>query len=68
MEKYRNIYRIESARHQRWNYSWNGYYFVIIKTKCAMDVLGKIINSKMVLSPNGIIAENILINISENFP
>ena len=68
MEKYSNIYRIDSSRHPKQDYSWNGYYFVTIKTKCDIDVFGKIINNKIILSDNGIIAQEIWKQIPRQFP
>ena len=59
MEKFRNKYRIASARAQWWNYGWNGAYFITICTKNREHYFGEIRDGKMNLSPAGVIA-NIL--------
>ena len=59
MNKYKNKYRIASARAQGWAYGWNGAYFITICTKNRGNFFGEIQNGKMVLSQTGIIA-NIL--------
>ena len=52
-DKYKNKYRIESARLQTWDYGSNAAYFVTI---CAADrkhYFGEIDNVEMVLSKIG---------------
>lgn len=57
MEKYKNKYRIASARAQWWDYGWNGAYFITINTKDREHFFGKIVAGKMELSAAGIIAD-----------
>ncbi len=57
MDKYKNKYRIASARAQWWDYGWNGAYFITICTKNREHFFGEINNEIMVLSPTGIIAD-----------
>jgi putative transposase len=59
--KYRNKYRIETARLRNYDYSANGAYFVTICTKDKHNYFGEITNSKMVLSKIGNVARNELI-------
>lgn len=33
MSKFRNKYRIESSRLQKWDYGWDAAYFITICTK-----------------------------------
>jgi len=57
MEKFKNKYRIASARASWWDYSWAGVYFITICTQNRNHYFGEIINHKMVLSPLGILAD-----------
>jgi putative transposase len=50
MEKFRNKYRIASARAQWWDYGRNGLYFITICTANREHYFGKIVNGKMILS------------------
>ncbi len=59
MDRYKNKYRIASARAQWWDYGWNGAYYITICTKNREHFFGEINNRKMNLSPLGVIA-NIL--------
>jgi len=57
MEKYFNHkYRIASARHPHWDYSWPGWYFVTIVTSKREPFFGTVINGRMALSGIGEIA------------
>ncbi len=56
MERFRNIYKIDSIRMQNWNYSWQGSYFVTINTKDKECYFGNIENEKMILNEIGVIA------------
>jgi len=49
-ERYKNKYRIESARAQWWNYGRNGAYFITICTKNQAHFFGEVKNGKMVYS------------------
>lgn len=57
MEKYKNKYRIASARAQWWDYRWNAAYFITICTQHRKHYFGEIINGKMQLSHVGILAD-----------
>jgi len=57
MERFRNKYRIASARAQWWDYGWNGAYFITICSKNREHYFGEILGSKMNLSKTGIIAD-----------
>ncbi len=54
--KYKNKYRIDSARLVGYDYSQNGLYFVTICTKERIEFFGEIINREMHLSEIGKIA------------
>ena len=55
--KYRNKFRISSARLQAWDYSWNGAYFITICTKNRISCFGDIVDGKMKLSNHGVLAD-----------
>ena len=57
MDKYKNKYRIESARLQHWDYRWAGAYFITICTQNRKHYFGEIIDGKMQWSNVGIIAD-----------
>jgi len=57
MEKYKNKYRIPSARASWWNYAWSGAYFITICTNDRIHFFGEISEQKMTLSPLGILAD-----------
>jgi REP element-mobilizing transposase RayT len=54
--KYKNKYRVASARHQHWDYGWNAAYFITICTEGRKHYFGEIVNDKMQLSPVGTVA------------
>ena len=56
-DKFRNSYRIASARLQHWNYGWAGSYFITICTKNRENYFGNVVSGKMRLSPVGVIAD-----------
>jgi REP element-mobilizing transposase RayT len=58
MDKYKNKYRIASARAPFWDYGCNAAYFVTICTHNREHYFGEIINGKMQLSEIGEIGEN----------
>lgn len=47
MEKFKNTYRIPSARAPWWDYSWQGCYFITICTAHHECIFGKISNGQM---------------------
>lgn len=51
--KFQEKYRIESHRKRNWDYSSNGIYFLTIVTQHRECILGKIEESKMILSDFG---------------
>jgi REP element-mobilizing transposase RayT len=53
MTKYKNKFRVESARLKDWDYSIPWWYFVTINTKNHIPFFGKIINSRMLLNDFG---------------
>jgi putative transposase len=56
VDKFKNKYRIASARTQWWDYSQDGSYFLTICTKDRKCSFGDIRGGKMMLSEIGIIA------------
>jgi len=57
MNKFSDIYRIDSARLQNWDYSWRSKYFITICTRKYDEYFGEISEGKMVLSKIGIETE-----------
>ncbi len=53
MKKFKNKYRIQSNRWQKWDYSSHGAYFITICTQNRIHYLGKIVDGKMYLSEIG---------------
>jgi hypothetical protein len=47
MDKFRNKYRIQSARLQNWDYGWNAAYFVTICTANRELFFGNIVGREM---------------------
>jgi len=68
VEKFKNKYRIPSARLQSWDYGWNGAYFVTICTGRRMEYFGQIENGRMVFSGIGKIADQFWREIPNHFP
>lgn len=59
MDKFKNTYRIPSARHPHWDYRWAGAYFITICTKDRLHYFGEIENGAMQLSQVGVIADTL---------
>jgi putative transposase len=57
MDRYKNKYRIASARAPWWDYGWNGPYFITICTQNRKHFFGEIHDGKMALSHLGVIAD-----------
>jgi len=55
-EKYKNKYRIASARAAWWDYGWAGAYFIAIITRNRVHCFGNIKNQCMILSLVGVLA------------
>lgn len=68
MDKYKNKYRITSARAQWWDYGWNGAYFITICTQNREYFFGEIIETQFIASPIGQSAETIWYEIPNQFP
>ena len=76
MDKYKNKYRIPSARLQSWDYGWNAAYFVTICTHNRKHFFGEIVETqnfaspsyKMELSQIGVLAEKYWHEIPQHFP
>lgn len=67
MEKFKNKYRIPSARLQSWDYGANGIYFVTICTNNREHFFGNIYGGKMVLNEIGMIANQYWLDIPKHF-
>lgn len=57
MRRFKNKFRIESARLKDWDYSSPWWYYVTINSKDHVEYFGKIETGKMVLNELGIIVE-----------
>lgn len=57
MDKFQEMYRIESSRLKNWDYGTDAYYFVTICTQNREHFFGKIRDSKMALNEIGKIAK-----------
>lgn len=68
MEKFKNKYRISSARAPFWDYGWNAAYFVTICTKNRVHFFGDIVDGKMNLSEIGKLANKYWYEIPQHFP
>jgi hypothetical protein len=66
MDKYKNKYRILSARAQWWDYGWDGSYFITICTSERKHLFGKIIDDQMIFSGLGKIADECWQKITEH--
>ena len=67
-EKFRNKFRVPSARLQNWDYGTNGSYFITICTKEMQHFFGKVVDKKMNLNSVGVLAEEYWIEILKQFP
>jgi REP element-mobilizing transposase RayT len=66
--KFKNKYRISSARLQTWDYANNGAYFITICTQNRLHFFGTIQNQEMQLSEIGKFAEQYWYEIPNHFP
>ena len=57
-EKFRNKYRIPTARWQQWDYASEGIYFITIYTKNRQHFFGEIIDGRMILNDFGKTVKN----------
>ena len=67
MAKYKNQYRVESARLKEWDYSSPWWYYVTINTKNHVEYFGRVVNSKMRINEVGKVAENCWLEIPNHF-
>lgn len=67
-KKFKNKYKIKSARLKGYDYSQNGMYFMTICTKDKEDFFGSVKNGKMVLNEIGKIADCYWREIPKHFP
>jgi len=68
MDKFKNKYRIPSARLQSWDYGANGAYFITICTQNREHFFGEIANNEMQLNEWGQWAEKYWTEIPNHFP
>jgi putative transposase len=67
MDKYKNKFRIPSARLQNWDYGRNGAYFITICTQNREHFFGKIVDGEMQLNEIGQLAEKYWLEIPQHF-
>lgn len=67
-EKYKNLYRIPSARLRNWDYTADGAYFITICTKNRTHFFGECENGKMKLSTIGAIVKGLWYDIPNHHP
>jgi putative transposase len=67
-EKFRNKYRVPSARLQNWDYGANGTYFITICTKEMQHFFGEVVDKKIILNSVGLLANEYWIEILKQFP
>lgn len=64
---FKHRYRIASARWQRWDYTWNGWYFVTIVTGGRVCYFGRIVDGVMALSEAGKVEQQLWQKIPNHF-
>lgn len=67
MDKFKNKYRIPSARLKNWDYGSNGAYFITICTQNREHFFGEIADGKMQLNQLGQLAEKYWLEIPQHF-
>jgi putative transposase len=67
MEKFRNIYRVQTARLSGYDYTLNGAYFITICTRKKIPSFGMINGGDMILSETGIIVHDYWQEIQYHF-
>ena len=68
MDKFKNKYRIASARLPHWDYGSNALYFVTICTKNRECFFGRVDNGQIEFSEIGLCAEKCWLAIPQHFP
>jgi len=66
-DKYKNKYRIPSARLQSWDYGSDGAYFITICTQDRIHFFGEVENGEMLLNEAGLLAEQLWLQIAAQF-
>jgi len=67
-EKFKNKYRIPSARLKNWDYGTNGAYFITICTQNRDHFFGEIVDRQFIASEIGTLAEKFWMEIPHHFP
>jgi len=67
-DKFKNKYRIPSARLQNWDYGSNGAYFITICTQHKEHFFGEIVETQFIASELGKLAEQFWMEIPNHFP
>lgn len=67
-EKYKNKYRISSARLKNWDYSANGAYFITICTQNREHFFGEVVEGQFITSELGRLAGKYWLEIPSHFP
>ena len=67
-EKFKNKYRIPTARLHNWDYGSNGAYFITICTQNREHFFGEILDNCMQLNELGQLAEKFWLDIPNRFP
>jgi REP element-mobilizing transposase RayT len=67
-DKFRNKYRIQSARQRNWDYRSKAVYYFTICTQNHLHYFGNIEDGKMILSETGQIATTHWFDIPKHFP
>ena len=68
MTKFKDKYRVESARLRGWDYTSAGWYFITICTHQRACVFGRVVNGDIELSPLGEIAYQYWAEIPDHNP
>ncbi|MHB8930393.1 MAG: transposase, partial [Melioribacteraceae bacterium] len=68
MTKFKNTYRIESARLSEWDYSNPWWYYITVNTKKHIEWFGRIVNEEMKFNELGFITNKCWSEIPEHFP
>ncbi len=67
-KKFQNKYRIPSARMPHWDYGKDAAYFITICTQDRACFFGTITDQKMTLNNSGQMAQNVWMQIPQQFP
>ena len=67
MTKFKNTFRIESARLKDWDYSNPWWYYITINTNDHIEYFGKVVNGKTILNDLGKIVDQFWKEIPTHF-